>query len=74
MFLVISICSYTISSYMNGLVCIVFDNIITSMARGGYFWYRWFVCLSVSEQHYSKGYKRIAMNFYGGVWGDIRKN
>ena len=25
------------------------------------------VCLSVCEQHYSKGYKRIVMKFYGWV-------
>ena len=32
------------------------------------------VCLSVSEQHYSKSYQQIAMTFYGEVWGGTRKN
>ena len=31
------------------------------------------VCLFVSEQHYSKSYERIAMKFYGGVWGDKKE-
>ena len=32
------------------------------------------VCLSVSEQHYSKCVERIAMKFYGEVQGGARKN
>ena len=28
-----------------------------------------FVCLSVSEQHYSRTYNGIVMYFYGGVQG-----
>ena len=31
------------------------------------------VCLYVSEQDYSKSYKRIAMKFYGKVRGVTRK-
>ena len=27
------------------------------------------VCLSVTEQHYSNSYERIAMKFYGGIQG-----
>ena len=33
-----------------------------------------FVCLSVCGQHYSKGYERIGMKFYGGVLGSTMKN
>ena len=32
------------------------------------------VCLSVCGQHYSKGYERIGMKFYGGVLGSTMKN
>ena len=32
------------------------------------------VCLSVCEQHYSKSYERIGMEFYGGVLGSTMKN
>ena len=32
------------------------------------------VCLSVSEQRYSKRYERIVMRFYGSVWGGAMKN
>ena len=31
------------------------------------------VCLSVCKQHYSKSYKRIAVKFYGGIWGGTMK-
>ena len=30
-----------------------------------YFWQRWFVCLSVCGQHYSKSYEQIWMNGFG---------
>ena len=33
-----------------------------------------FVCLSACGQHYSKGYERIGMKFYGGVLGSTMKN
>ena len=32
------------------------------------------VCLSVSEQHYSKNCERIVMKFCGGVQGGRKKN
>ena len=32
------------------------------------------VCLSVCGQHYSKGYERIGMKFYGGVLGSTMTN
>ena len=35
---------------------------------------RWFVCLSVSGQHYSKSYERIGIKFYGAVLGSTMKN
>ena len=38
------------------------------------FWKDWFVCLSVSEQHYSENFKRIAMKLYGEVRGGTRTN
>ena len=31
------------------------------------------VCLSVSEQHYSKGFERIVMKFHGDVGGSAKK-
>ena len=33
-----------------------------------------FVCLSICKQVTQKSYKRIAMKFYGGVWGGAMKN
>ena len=45
---------------------------VTSLAKGGYVFGS--VGLSVSEQHYPKGYERIAMEFYGGVQGGTMKN
>ena len=33
-----------------------------------------FVCLFVCGQHYSKGYERIGMKFYGRVLSSTRKN
>ena len=55
---------------------LVFFVFFTSLAKEGYDFdsVGLVVGLSVSEQHYSKRYERIAIKFYGWVWGGTMKN
>ena len=51
----------------------MYVHIVTSLANEVVFSVA-FVCLSVGEQHYSKSYEWIAMEFYGRVQGVIMNN
>ena len=46
--------------------------VITSLAKEVMFldvFVLLFICLFACNQHYSKSYEQIAMEFYGGLWG-----
>ena len=47
--------------------------LLTSLAKNEVMFLVALVCLSVSEQHYSKGLERIVMKFHGDVGGCAKK-
>ena len=47
--------------------------LLTSLAKKEVMFLVALVCLSVSEQHYSKGFERIVMKFHGDVGGSAKK-